>query len=184
MSEWLDQILYWIDALAILLGVLYVLGNRRARHRLLKARCADALLIELYAVHKTLKEMADSSIEMKKLSQARGQQSWQTGGFESLFQRNVYDGLVSSSNIAYFDRDIQEKLHGVYGDVKLFGMNIARVERAGVSGWEIEDGKEWMEDVPHGADEAVRVVEAFRDRNRYAGRWLRLLKALGLAYED
>ena len=36
----------------------------------------------------------------------------------------------------------------------------------------------------HNANEAIVVVEEFRDKNRYRGKWLSLLKILRLEYED
>lgn len=198
MLEWLEQIPYWlnqvlqgadyviqrVDVLAIPLGILYVLGNRRARHQLLKVRCADALLIELYSVHKMLKEIVDNAIEIGITSQMFGPYGNRQGEFGYLFQRNVYDGLVSSSNITYFDHGMQKKLHGLYGDVKLFGWNISKVAHGDVSGWSVEANEAWVKNMPHRMDETIRAVKAFRNRNRYRGRWLRLLKALGLEYED
>ncbi|MDI1495658.1 MAG: hypothetical protein K8823_966 [Cenarchaeum symbiont of Oopsacas minuta] len=35
------------------------------------------------------------------------------------FHTNVYDGVVSSTNIRYFSNELQEQLHDLYHDIKL-----------------------------------------------------------------
>lgn len=191
MLEWMDQILHWMeqilyraDALAIPFGILYVLLNRRARHRLRNARLAGALLVELYSAHKMLKNVTDSHTRMKKIRRGAKSMSETRGGFGHYFQSNVYDGLVSSSNIAYFGQDAQEKLHGMYADIKMMGQNISRGVYDGVSGWVIDGDEEWAYGVLRGAVDAIQAVEAFRDCNRYRGRWFPVLKAIDLAHDD
>ena len=172
------------EALPIIGGILYVLSNRRARHRLRNARLAGALLVELCSTHKFLREVIDSNTRMKKIRQGAKSSSEGGGGFGHYIQSNVYDGLVSSSNIAYFDHDTQENLHSMYVDAKLIGHKISRAKYDDVSGWIIDGDKGWADGVLRGADEAIQAVETFRDRNRYRGRWLPVLKAIHLAYDD
>ena len=181
--HWLEQILYRVDALAIPLGILYVLLNRRARHRLRNARLASALLVELYYIRDELTKIIDSTVKMEKMSQAQGQHDFMQYDYEHLFQRNVYDGLVSSSNIAYFDRRIQKRLHAVYYAVRWFSKDISRVTHAGVTGLVISN-KKLADDVLGSADKAIQAVEVFRDCNQYRGRWFPVLKAIDLAHDD
>lgn len=189
MFEWADQILHWlkqiptgVDALAIPSGIVYVLLNRRARHRLRNARLAVALLEELYYTRKRFSELIDSAVAMEKSPQASGQQDFEPGSYRFLSLHSVYDGLVSSSNITYFDRDTQRLLHYVYSGIQWFGKDADQITRASAMRWVIND-KELANGTLDNMDDVIRVVEAFRDRNLCKGRWCPILKAIGLAYD-
>ena len=97
----------------------------------------------------------------------------------------MYDGLCSSTSITYFDNAIQKKLHKAYSGVKRCDKISTEEEINGKPGYSIGyyDG-EWVRSIANNANEAIVVVEEFRDKNRYRSKWLSLLKILRLEYED
>ena len=172
------------EAVPITGGILYALANYRARHRLRNARFAGALLTEIRTIHKEFKEIMDDHDRVEKDPQKPGQVTVSEGPFDHIFLRNVYDGLVASSNIAYFDRDIQENLHRMYVDIEFLRRLITRYERGDVSGWHIPRGKEWADGILHNMDGVVQMVTDFHTRNQCRSRWCHVLKAIRLAYDD
>lgn len=164
--------------MAIPLGILYVLLNRRARHRLRNARLARALLVELRLVRGAFRKIGEeenpAGFVRSTYRIAHGKQR------DAL--RSVYDGLLASSNIAYFGSDLQKGLHDAYT-----GFNrLAALDHVtgSIDYSEISTEKSRMGHELRTMDKAITGVEAFYNHNRYRGKWLRLLKALCLEYED
>ena len=95
--------LSWIfEAFAVIAGIFY-LYYRRLRHRMLKVRCADMLLVELRNIW--------TDVDLAKSNYTPDQKAYQD------LPRAVYDGLVVSTNISYFDTDIQHTLHSLYTNI-------------------------------------------------------------------
>ncbi len=192
MLEWLDQIPYWtdqilqgadyvlqrVDALAIPLGILYVLGNRRARHRLRNARLASALLVELQTVRKAFRKT-----EVKKGPYVSELPVYEIeNGQQSDAMRSVYDGLLASSNIAYFGPVLQKKLHTAYTGFSHLTLPPYSVKDDGSIETEIAQSRADRE--LRAIDDATAEVRLFYNRHRYRGRGFRLLKMLHLEYGD
>ena len=92
-----------IDGIPILLGMLFLLGNRRAKHRLRNARYAQMMFIELKMIAGVLGRV--------------GRQD-KHGTYWKKLPSNAYDGLVSSTNISYFDTQTQKALYYFYDNLK------------------------------------------------------------------
>ena len=87
----------WIfEAGAVVAGVFY-LSYRRLRHRMLKVRHADMLLIEIESIGSIVDKIQRSNSDYPRPIQAAPD--------------NIYTGLVNSTNISFFDTAIQYELH-------------------------------------------------------------------------
>lgn len=150
----------------------------------MKAKLADALLVELRDIYKKIEEVRNGSSKMQDVPQdVKKQRELDRINARDHFPRNMYDGLVSSSKIADFDYGTQEKIRHMYDAVELFKWDISTTV-VGNKNYKFTVESELIDSARHNTSEAVRKVEVFRDRNRYRGRWLRLLKILRLEYED
>ena len=185
MLEWLDQVLQGVehvlqrvDVLAIPLGILYVLGNRRARHRLRNARLASALLVELQIVREAFRNTGDKKDPYGSMLSVYEIEN----GQQSDAMRSVYDGLLASSNIAYFGPVLQKKLHNAYTAFNSLTSPPHGIKDDGATEIEIEQSR--MDGELRTIDEAITEVRSFYNRHRYRGRWFRLLKKLHLEYGD
>ena len=100
MTEYLDPT--WlptiIEALAIVGGLAFYLANWRARDRLRKVRYANMLLAELATLHRVMK-MYDDKDGIDTIENST-----------EILPHNVYDGLVTSTNLSYFDRPVQDRI--------------------------------------------------------------------------
>lgn len=187
-TDWLPVIL---EVSTIVGGLVFYMKNRQARDRLRNVRYANMLLGELNVVWATVvsvKECDHNDEILEPLSD------------------NIYDGLVSSTNLSYFDADIQNLLYETYTSIKDFNTMFSSVRaRVVVSGGLVfrpasqwpdpcdnepsnntsEDNArvELLSGILTGAEAAIYKVGEFRRRNKPA-RWLRLLKALHWYYDD
>ena len=185
--DWLPVIL---EASAIGGGLLFYIKNRQARDRLRKVRYANMLLGELGDIRSIIGPIEGGP----------------DGGTLEPLPDNVYNGLVASTNLSYFDANIQALLRDVYTRVKdhnkLF--SDARIRVAVSEGWGLkptshyddppDDPPEYdtAEDIERAelldtlgveAGAAINKVLAFRECNKPT-RWVRLLKALHWYYDD
>ena len=150
-------------------GFLWYILNRRARDRRIKARLASTLLDELVTILsriRTAKEHPDSDQPLFPLPSS------------------TYNGLTSSTNISYFDRRIPGVLHGIYTTIEelhfiqrptTHANLIKNIEQTAIGN---------LDEMLGTVEKAVTLVEQFRDRHRYRGRWLAILKAIHWEYDD
>ncbi len=98
----------WIfEAAAVAVGGFY-LYYRSVRHRMLKVRCADMLLVELGNIR--------TDVDLAKCNYAPGSRPYQD------LPRAMYDGLITSNNVSHFDVDIQQKLHSLYTHIHRYNV--------------------------------------------------------------
>lgn len=150
--------LSWIfEALAVIAGITY-LYYRRVRHRMLRVRCAEMLLVELRNIW--------TDVDL-----AKGNYIPDLKAYFDL-PHSVYDGLITSTNISYFDVDIQHTLHSLYTHVHRYNM-IAELSREGVT---LDNKKPFekshisrpmaeanLQELVKKWDDAINEVEEFRD---------------------
>lgn len=156
-------------------GALFYLGVHRARHRLRKIRYAKMLLPELDSMHNSL----------MTINEHHGQWS----GLHEPFAHNVYDGLVVSTNISYFDSVVQDKLHSLYELVEEINSRVVELSdpNNSVSLTSMGPGNKslyyltTLEERLRVADGAV--VEFFKQNNRLSW-WWRVLKVVESADDD
>lgn len=175
MTEYLDTT--WlptiIEVLAIGGGLAFYLANWRARDRLRKVRYADMLLAELATLHRMIKPYGDEGVVDTVENSTE------------ILPHNVYDGLVASTNLSYFDRPVQDKIHSFYGLViehdRKFGPKPA-MQTFTLTGPTDEYGEPM--DMWGAIRTTMRAVRQFRNRNRPNKRWRSVLKLLKWYYED
>ena len=155
-------------------GALFYLWVHRIRHRLRKVRYAKMLLSELVILHKSLE-----SIKLNR---------YQWHGQHEPFTHSVYDGLVTSTNISYFGRDVQDALHQLYGLVEAINayhashaepdsvVNLGRVGPGNVGFDNLEKLAEYLESTSS-------LVEDFLKQNTI-GSWWRALQVVESADGD
>ncbi len=97
---------------------------------------------------------------------------------------NVYDGFVSSTNLSYFDKDLQEHLHDLYMNLKNYNEDVFPDENTRASKGMAIDPMGLFDDLSDSVEEAIALVNEFRRRNRSAKRWRPLLKAIHWYYDD
>ena len=158
-----------VEALPLGLGAAYYLGNRRARGMQRNVRYADMLLTELETMAKHLglpDERLYLPITMCNLS------------------CNVYDGLVSSTNLSYFDKLVQENLHSFYRIVKQYNLELES-ERVGHTHDSTSVSNEVSNENLVGVLRTVTdEIDRFSKQNKMH-KWLRpAAKILRLYYED
>lgn len=166
---WLPTI---IEALAIVVGLTFYLANWRARDRLRKVRYANMLLAELATLHRMMKPYDEDGIDTIENS-------------TEILPHNVYDGLVSSANISYFDKPVQEKVHSFYELVVRHDRKFGPIPAMPVSdsfGLTDEDGERRC--LKSRLPPVMRAVTLFRDKNQPDERWRSVLKMLRWYYED
>ena len=102
----------WIfEAIAVCIGIaagLFYIYYRRLRHRMMKVRCADMLLVELGNI--------GTDVDMVKGDYIPDHKAYQD------LPRAVYDGLITSTNISYFDVGIQRTLHSLYASIHRYNI--------------------------------------------------------------
>lgn len=171
----------WLPTLTEILviggGLMFYMANWRARHKLRKVRYADMLLAELKALHDTAKPYIDD---------VDGAHDIEHGSIENsteILPHNVYDGLVSSTNLSYFDRAVQDKIHSFY---ELVIRHNRRVEKNVPGGDMLAPA--YMDREPRYLEkellQTIDTVTEFRDKNRPNKRWRPILKLLRWYYED
>ena len=167
-STWLPTI---IEALAIVVGLTFYLANWHARDRLRKVRYANMLLAELEILHRIMQPYDDGDHIIENSTET--------------LPHNVYDGLVSSTNLSYFDKPVQDLIHSFYELViihdRKFGPKPA-VATFDAFGPTDEDGNQRY--LKSSLQQIIREVTLFRDRNRPDERWRPVLKMLRWYYED
>ena len=169
MLELLAQILQLVDILIISLGVLYLLGNRWLRHRIRKARLANALLVEIQTVRDIFRK-TDNTTEIENAEHHHNT------------MRIVYDGLLTSSNIAYFDSILQRKIHGAYMEINNLLLQ-ADLSNNDDKIKEIKMEQSQIDRKLRIIDESIIDIKLFCERQN-EGRWFRLLKKLRFEYGD
>lgn len=98
----------WVfEAFAVIAGIFY-LYYRRLRHRMLKARCASMLLVELRNIW--------ADVDLVKGRYVPDQNAYYD------LPHAVYDGLITSTNMSYFDTAIQHTLHSLYANIRRYNM--------------------------------------------------------------
>lgn len=164
---WLPTIM---ESLAIAAGLTFYLANWRARNQLRKVRYSNMLLAELATLHDIMKPYHDEN---------------DVENSTEILPHNVYDGLVSSTNISYFGKPLQERIHAFYGLVithdRKFGPK-PKMDTFDLS-WPIgKDGKPMY--LRRSLRSVMRDVTLFRNKNQTRKRLRPVLKALQLYYED
>ena len=167
---WLPTI---IEALAIVVGLTFYLANWRARDRLRKVRYANMLLAELETLHRMMKpyDKDDGVYTIENSTE--------------ILPHNVYDGLVSSTNLSYFDKPVQNLIHSFYELVIIHDRKFGpkpTVDTFDAFGPTDEDGKQRY--LKNSLRQIIREVTLFRDRNQPDERWRPVLKMLRWYYED
>ena len=115
--NYLTPHLGWIfEAGAVIAGIFY-LGYRHLNHRMLKVRCSNMLLVELDNIR------TDADL-------VKGSYTPDTKSYQDL-PRAIYDGLIISNNISYFDVNIQKKLHSLYTNIHRYNTVAAESRRVG-----------------------------------------------------
>ena len=97
----------------------------------------------------------------------------------------AYDGLMSSGNISFFDRKIQQRLHRFYWMVIEHNrpyVTKPEIQTINLFGGFNEDGGEVS--IKDSLLPLIWAVEMFRDDHMVGERWMRVLKALRLAFDD
>ena len=150
-------------------GFIWYILNRRARDRRLKVRLANMLHTELVEI-------------LIRLQPAPERDAAKNVMLPLPYQ--TYDGLISSTNISYFDKRIQRLLYMIYLGVKNTNMGDPTPIYLRQK---LTDGKvsvkesEWLSGL---VDSAIVKVEKFRDHHQYSGHGLTILKAIHWAYDD
>lgn len=96
----------------------------------------------------------------------------------------MYNGLVSSTNLSYFYRSVQDKIHLLY---ELVIKHNRKFERGAVGGIDLsgpldKDGEpRYLEKE---LQQVIDTVTQFRDKNEPNKRWRPILKLLRWYYED
>ena len=158
------------EAGVILSGIAYYLANQRARNKSRNVRYSQMLLTDLEAAANvwpwTYEERAASNEGL---------------GIE--LPSDMYDGLVSSTNISYFDTCIQEELRAFYDMVRKHNREIGRASdgapAARLTG-------QW-DDAENMGSALLRVTDSvkdFRSRNELDSRLRKIAKPLHLYYEN
>lgn len=167
---WLPTI---IEALAIVGGLAFYLANWRARDRLRKVRYANMLLAELATLHRMMKPYdGEGGVDTIENS-------------TEILPHNVYDGLVSSTNLSYFDKPVQHKIHSFYELVMVHDCKFDPRPAMPVSDLlgptdECGEPRYLKSSLPS----VMRAVTLFRDKNQPDERWRPVLKLLRWYYED
>ena len=165
---WLPTI---IEALAIIVGLTLYLGNWRARDRLRKVRYANMLLAELTILHRMMKPYDKDGVDSIESS-------------TEVLPHNVYDGLVSSANLSYFDKPLQDSIHSFYELVMIhdrkFGPKPAlpTIDSFGPTD---ESGEPRY--LKSSLRQVTRAVTLFRNKNQPNERWRPVLKMLRWYYD-
>ena len=159
-ADWAPVIL---EVAAIVGGLVFYVGNWRARDRLRKIRLANMLFTELTSIRDAIEHIKKN--DYREDSMVR-------------LPNNVYDGLVASANISYFGMDVQGPLHclyryiGTYNDDAPYGGGVGR-EQLGAF-WHIATFIE----------PARSAVVEFRRHNTPNKRWLPVMRAIRWYYDD
>lgn len=166
VTDWLPIIL---EASAIAGGLIFYVKNWQARDRLRKVRYANMLMNELKAIWDAIKHAENNDYHEE---------------FLEPLPDNVYDGFVSSTNLSYFDKDLQEHLHDLYMNLKDYNEDAFPDENARVIKGVAITPMGLLDDLSNSVEEAITLVKEFRQRNRPNKRWRPLLKAVHWYYDD
>lgn len=99
--------------------------------------------------------------------------------------RNVYDGLVASTNLSYFDMSVQKEIHTFYTLVAWYNSTIAPGTMQHYTAYkEVFDDRDGMTRLKDGLEKATDMVDEFRERNRIKGWWRLALKLVVLGRDD
>ena len=164
----------WIfEAFAIIAGIFY-LYHRRLRHRMLKVRCADMLLVELRNI--------GANVDLVKGNYVPDQDSYYD------LPHAVYDGLITSTNMSYFDTAIQRTLHSLYTNIHRYNM-VAPQSRetpkyAQTKPVNVRINRPMAESNLEGLikklDTSVEIVQKFHDKHKPEGRGRAIASMFGL----
>ena len=160
-----------IEVGAIAGGLVIYLGDRRISNKVRKVRYARMLLAELKILRKKTALYNDTDMDSIDNS-------------TELLPRNAYDGLVSSSNIAYLDHPLQMQIHQFYELVFVHNHNLpgTNFSQGGFLGPQDEDGE------PRWIKPELRClifsIEEFIHKNQLRPRWKWVLKMLWRTYGD
>ena len=158
---------FTLEAVLVIVGFFWYALNRRARNRRLKVRLATATLTEVGGIGAFVENALRSHPSDENVIP---------------LPRGVYDGLVSSTNIAYFDDGVQKKLHELYYGIRLY--NETTFPQFSVREGIRVPPKGVLEDLLKFVNTANTAVKQFRDRYMYRGRWRGVLKFLHWYYDD
>ena len=156
-----------LEVVLVIVGFFWYALNRRARNRRLKVRLATATLTEVGWIGALVEDVLRSYPSNEDLVP---------------LPRGVYDGLVSSTNIAYFDDGVQKKLHELYYGIRLY--NETAFPQFSAREGICVPPKGVLEDLLKFVNTANAAVKQFRGRYMYRGRWRGVLKFLHWYYED
>lgn len=157
-----------LGAVPILLALVY-LGNRCVRPRLRNVRYAQMLLMEF----QTIRELVESSDDGGKSSAGMP------------LPRSVYDGLVASTNLSYFDMPVQKEIHTFYNLVAWYNNTVVPGAMQHYTSYKkVFDDHGGMTRLMDNLKKATDMVDEFRERNRIKGWWRLALKLVILGRDD
>lgn len=165
-TDWLPIIL---EASAIAGGLIFYVKNWQARDRLRKVRYANMLMNELKAIWDSIKRAESDDYHEE---------------FLEPLPDNVYNGFVSSTNLSYFDKDLQEHLHDLYMNLKDYNKSTFPDENPRAIKNVVLTPIGLLDILSDSVEEAIVLVNEFLQRNRSAKRWRPLLKAIHWYYDD
>lgn len=145
--------LSWIfEAGAVVAGIFY-LYYRRLRHRMLKVRCANMLLVELGGIW--------SEIDL-----AKGNYTPDAKAYQDL-PSSVYNGLITSTNLSHFDVKIQGDLHDLYAHIQRYNEIAAESRKSTYRNRPMAEAN--LKELINKWDAVLDSVEEFRDKHEPEG---------------
>ena len=96
----------------------------------------------------------------------------------------MFDGLLASSNMAYFDRDIRASLSAIYAGVEMLKWGPPNVKLGDIIFRDAMVNKKTINSVLKDTNDVIEQVTKFYNRHRYNGRWRRVLVSIYLEYDD
>ena len=159
------------EAAVLGISITYYLSNKKARRKSRNVRYSQMLLTELEITANYVGQTEDRADSDSAL------------GID--LPSSVYGGLVSSTNISYFDKSIQEELHKFYTDVRdhnwKFGREAMRYE-SGTGALTLQ--WHYIEAMRKSLVALTERVNGFRMRNEWNRRGKMVAKTLALYYDD
>lgn len=152
-------------------GLALYLGDKRVSNKVRKVRYARMLLAELKILRKKMELYDDDDMDSIDNS-------------TEILPRNAYDGLVSSSNIAYLDHPLQMQVHQFYELVFVHNHDLTKTNfpQGDFLGPRDEDGEpRWIKPELH---RLIFFIEGFIRKNQLGPRWKWVLKVLWRTYGD
>lgn len=170
----MELYLSWIfETFAVIVGIFY-LYYRRLRHRMLKVRCADMLLVELRNIRADVDAVKGNYVPVHE-------------AYYDL-PHAAYDGLITSTNMSYFDTAIQHTLYSLYTNIHRYNMvalqsretpEYAQTRRMNVR-INRPMAESNLEELIKKLDASVEIVQTFYDKHKPEGCYRAIAAMFGL----